>query len=530
MKDNSKIFQKACLELEEEYKKQTNALFLDSLTGLFNHGFFQISLDREIERSLRYGSPFTLAIIDIDSFSIYNKRYGPLKGDRALKEIAKLIKKNIRRSDLAARYSADIFTVILIKCDHKSFLSAVEKIRESVERLSDGILTVSIGLVAFPEDATNKENLFKKAQEALLQAKIEGKNRIKFFEKEKRLLVDQKSTILVVDDQPSNTELLEELLVPLNYVVLRSSRGESALSYINKINVDLVLLDINMPGMNGYEVCRRLKGSEATRLIPVIMITGLDDRDVKLKGIEAGADDFITKPLNKLELLARIKSLTKAKILNDHLTSIENVLISLANAVEAKDNYTQGHIQRVANIAITLAKKMDLSEKEIEAVRLGGILHDIGKIGIPLEVLNKPGQLNPHEWEVLQTHPDVGYKICLPLKNNLGSALEVIRHHHEKLDGSGYPDGLKGEEISMVARVMAVVDIYDALVTDRPYREGMSKEKAEAILYQEADEGKLDQTVVKCLLEMLRGRERDHVKVNHKYKIFNNLCDDPINL
>jgi len=504
MKDNSKIFQKACLELEEEYKKQTNAVFLDSLTGLFNHGFFQISLEREIERSLRYGAPFTLAIIDIDSFLLYNKRYGPVQGDRILKEIAKLIKKNIRKSDLAARYSTDIFAVILIKCDHQSFVSAVEKIRSAVQEFSDGLLTVSIGVASFPEDATNKESLFQKANEALLQAKIEGKNRVKFFKKEKRLLGDQKATILVVDDEPTNADILVELLVPLNYMVLRASSGENALSYINRVNVDLVLLDINMPGMNGYEVCRRLKGSETTRLIPVIMITGLNDKDVKIKGIEAGVDDFITKPLNKLELLARIKSLTKAKNLNDHLTSIENVLISLANAVEAKDNYTQGHIQRVANMALALATKMGFSEKDLEAIRLGGILHDIGKIAIPLEVLNKPGRLDSQEWKIIQTHPAVGYKICLPLRHNLGSALEVIRHHHEKLDGSGYPDALQGEEISIVARLMAVVDIYDALVTDRPYRKGMSKEKAVTILYQEADEGKLDPAVVKYLTEMLQ--------------------------
>jgi putative two-component system response regulator len=146
---------------------------------------------------------------------------------------------------------------------------------------------------------------------------------------------------------------------------------------------------------------------------------------------------------------------------------------------------------------------MGLSEKEMEALRYGGVLHDIGKIAVPGEILNKPGPLSAEEWIVMKTHPVAGYNICLPLKKNLGYALEVIRHHHEKLDGSGYPDGLKDEEISPAARIMAVVDIYDALVTDRPYREGMSSEKAVEILKQEAHDEKLDKKVVEHLIEIV---------------------------
>jgi putative two-component system response regulator len=246
-----------------------------------------------------------------------------------------------------------------------------------------------------------------------------------------------------------------------------------------------------------------LKASEATRLIPVVLLTDLDDRESKIKGIESDADDFITKPPNKMELLARTKSLIKLKRLNDKLASIENVLFSLAKTVEAKDEYTQGHVERVSKLAIALGKKMGLSEREMEALRYGGILHDIGKIGIPGDILNKPGPLNDGEWEVMKNHPVAGYNICLPLKKNLGAALEVIRHHHEKLDGSGYPDGIKNEEISTAARIMAVVDIYDALVTDRPYRKGMPLEKAVEILKQEASNQKLDPAVVKYLIEFV---------------------------
>ena len=293
------------------------------------------------------------------------------------------------------------------------------------------------------------------------------------------------------------------MLIQQELTPVKAFNGADALHMLTKTEVDVVLLDIMMPGIDGYEVCRRIKGNPATRMIPVVLVTALDDMDSKIKGIEAGADDFITKPVNKLELLARTKSLINVKKLNSSLTSIENVLFSLAITVEAKDAYTQGHIERVANVAVMLGRKMGLSPADAEALRFGGTLHDIGKIGVPHEVLNKPGPLDDDEWDVMKSHSDTGYRICSPLKKSLGSALDIIRHHHEKLDGTGYPDGLKGDEVSMVARVMAVADIYDALITDRPYRKGMPKEKAFGILGKEAEEGKLDSDVVNCLLEFV---------------------------
>jgi len=189
--------------------------------------------------------------------------------------------------------------------------------------------------------------------------------------------------------------------------------------------------------------------------------------------------------------------------LNKNLVSVENALFSLASAVEAKDNYTLGHTQRVANLAVALGKRLRLGEKEVFALRLGGILHDVGKIGIAEEILNKPGKLEKHEWEIMKSHPEIGYRICLPLKSTLGIALDVVRHHHEKLDGSSYPDGLKGDQISLEARIMCVVDIYDALVTERPYRGAMPKQKAIDILQEEVELGKLDGTVVNELKDLV---------------------------
>jgi putative two-component system response regulator len=280
------------------------------------------------------------------------------------------------------------------------------------------------------------------------------------------------------------------------YDVIRASNGEEALSALRQADFDLILSDVMMPCMDGFELCRRIKQDSSMRMTPVIMLTALDDVESKVKAIESGADDFMNKPPNKMELFARIKSLVNLKRIHSKMASIHNVIFSLANTVEAKDGYTQGHIERVSNLSVCLGRRIGLVESEIEALKLGGVLHDIGKIAVPDQILNKAGPLSPDEWEIMKKHTDIGFKICLPLKDNLGMALSVVRHHHEKLDGSGYPDNLIGEQISMVARIMAVVDIYDALTTDRPYRKGMAKTEAVKILEEESQRGKLDASII----------------------------------
>ena len=491
-------------QLKLDYEKETQATHMDSLTGLFNHGFFKIILDREVKRSKRYGMPFTLGFLDIDSFSIYNEQHGPGKGDWVLKEVAGIIRNSIRKSDIAARYYGDVFAVLMIGLDAQSAQIELERIRKSADELIYGRLTISTGLATCPQDALNTAGLLSKAQWALNEAKTKGKNRTCVFSERLKLGIGKKARILVVDDEPLNLKLMAAILKPLNYEIIKAAGGQEALSALNRVEVDLVLLDVMMPGMDGYEVCRILKSNEATRLMPIIMITALDDLDAKVRGIEAGADDFITKPPNRVELMARVKSLLKINFLNRNLTSVENVLIALANAVESKDAYTQGHIFRVSNMAVKLGKSIGLSDHDIDALRIGGILHDIGKIGVPREVLNKPGPLDSEEWEMINGHPVDGYKICLPLKKTLGEALHVIRHHHEKIDGSGYPDGLKGDDISRLARIMTVVDIYDALITERPYRKRMSIESALGAMRKEADDGKLDNNIVEAFIAMIQ--------------------------
>jgi putative two-component system response regulator len=491
------------VNLKTDYENETEASITDGLTGLFNHGFFQLALDSEVKRSRRYGAPFTLALIDIDSFASYNRHYGPAKGDRIIKEIAKIVKNNVREVDIAARYSGDVFAIILTQCKSGEAAGILERIRESVAMLAGEQTTISIGIADYPAASENKEIFVKKAEEALIKAKIKGKNRLTIFKKEKELLNDQAPRILVVDDEPKNIKLLEAFLLPFKYEILKAENGEDALSIIDRTEIDMVLLDVMMPRMDGFEVCRRIKSGENTRMIPVIMVTALDDTEAKVKAIELGADDFVTKPPNRIELQARVKSLIKVKILNNTLTSLESVLFSLANTVEAKDEYTSGHTLRVSELSVQLAKKMAMSKNDINAVKIGGIIHDVGKIGVPKDIINKPGRLSPEEFEIMKTHPYIGYKICMPLKRSLGMVLDIIHYHHEKLDGSGYPIGLTGADIPMGAKVLAVADIYDALTSDRPYRKALPKEKALEILMQEADEGKLDKQIVEHLIDIV---------------------------
>jgi putative two-component system response regulator len=234
------------------------------------------------------------------------------------------------------------------------------------------------------------------------------------------------------------------------------------------------------------------------------MMSAKNQTDQRIQAFEAGAEDILASPPNKRELLARTKSLIHLKRLNGNLTNMENVLYSLANAIEAKDAYTQGHVERVSGLAVAIGRKLKLGPKDLEALKLGGILHDIGKIAVPSQILNKPGPLNEDEWQIMKDHTAKGHQICLPLRKNLGAALSVIRHHHERLDGSGYPDGLSAAEIPTVARIMAVVDYYDALISDRPYHRKMTCEKAFSILGEEVKKRRLDGAIIDCLFGIVR--------------------------
>ncbi len=283
--------------------------------------------------------------------------------------------------------------------------------------------------------------------------------------------------VLVVDDGEMNRALMEAYLADLDVRLRTAEDGMSALAAIEAELPDLVLLDVQMPGIDGYEVCRRIKARPRGRLLPVVMITALDHPKDRVLALEAGADDFMSKPVDRIELVARVRSALRLKALYDDLDSADETIFSLATLVEARDAYTGRHTHRVAETSRHIGEKMGLPERALDSLYRGGIIHDIGKIVVPDAILLKPGPLDSHELAKMRMHPVIGESIVRPLRSGT-NLLPIIRHHHEHWDGGGYPDGLAGRAIPHLARIVAVCDAYDALVTDRPYRKAKSVDEA----------------------------------------------------
>src|SRR5438045_4650472 len=264
---------------------------------------------------------------------------------------------------------------------------------------------------------------------------------------------DHAPVVLVVDDGAANRELIEACLAGVECQVRTAEDGPAALKAVQAAPPDLVLLDVQMPGMDGYEVCRRIKANPASRLLPVVMITSLDQTNDRVRALEAGADDYMTKPVDHVELVARVRPALRLKSVYDSLDSAEQVIFALAAAVEAKDPYTEAHTQRVADAARAIGSRMGLGASDLEALYRGGLIHDIGKIGIPDAILLKPGPLDPAELATMRMHPQIGENIVAPLRTG-ASLLPIIRHHHERFDGTGYPDRLSGAGIPRLARIV----------------------------------------------------------------------------
>ncbi|MFH0882110.1 MAG: HD domain-containing phosphohydrolase [bacterium] len=308
--------------------------------------------------------------------------------------------------------------------------------------------------------------------------------------------------ILIADDDPSTLDLLSEMIKNLGYQPQLATNGEEAIELLRENPPDLVLSDVMMPRMDGFELCKRIKSERSTRLIPVVLLTGLGSTEDRVMGIEAGADDFISKPFHLSELSARVHSLLKLKQFTDDLEHAEEVIFSLALAVEAKDPYTQGHCARLSHYSVVLGHRLGYGEDDLQSFRRGGILHDIGKIGIPENILLKPGPLTADETTIMREHPVKGEDICRPLRS-LHKALPIIRNHHERWDGKGYPDGLSSDEIPFGARIIAAVDYFDALITDRPYRQALPIAEALRMLHEAVNSGHLDLQIVRELSVMI---------------------------
>jgi putative two-component system response regulator len=341
-------------------------------------------------------------------------------------------------------------------------------------------------------------------------------------------MMKDKSVILAVDDLPQNVRLLEAYLIPEGYEIVRAANGEEALAKLISTRIDLVLLDVMMPDIDGFEVTRRIRQDCKTQLLPIILITALRETTDRVKGIEAGCDDFISKPVDKIELLARVKSLLKVKAYNDLMlnyrdeleaevlrrtkelqqasdkikTASLDTIYRLSIASEYRDKDTGIHIKRMSHYSQAIAQHLGLDEKTVEAILYAAPLHDVGKIGIPDRILSKPGKLDPVEFDIMKQHTVIGAKILY------GSDADFIKlggiialNHHEKWDGSGYPNGLKGNMIPIEGRIAAIADVFDALTSKRPYKEPFTLEKS-LVIIRRWSESYFDPNVVDAFFDI----------------------------
>ena len=327
---------------------------------------------------------------------------------------------------------------------------------------------------------------------------------------------ESKSTILIVDDEASGRDTLESILEPEGYTLVMAENGYQAIDKALAIQPDVILLDVMMPGMNGFEVCRRIRSEKQLAEIPILFLTALDDRKSLLSGLEAGADDFISKPFDRFELRARLLGITRLNRfhkLNEERLNLEHANAELRTAYNAtiegwslaldlRDKETAGHSQRVTDLTLKLAEAAGIAQEELVHIRRGALLHDMGKLGIPDAILLKPGKLTEQEWEIMHQHPQIAYDMLYPIEY-LRPALDIPYCHHEKWDGSGYPRKLKGTQIPLSARIFAVVDVWDALTSDRPYRGPMKKEEAREYIKDQSGKH-FEPQVVELFLKIIK--------------------------
>ena len=327
------------------------------------------------------------------------------------------------------------------------------------------------------------------------------------------LIEKEKTSILVVDDVQSNLELMEAVFIKEGFKVHTALNSLVALDIFRKYPIDLALLDVMMPVTDGFELCRNLKEISGKRFFPIILLTALTDRQSKIKGIESGADDFISKPFDPTELIMKIKSLLKLKALNEELDHSENIILTLAVAMESRDPYTKGHSARVSKISADFVAFLSLPEHDRKEMKKAGILHDIGKICLSESLLRKPGSLTKEEVEMIKTHTVLGEELCKPLFS-MRKILPAIRHHHERWDGTGFPDGLAGQDIPVMARILAIIDSFDAMVSVRPYRDRRSVSVALETIESEQYSGQWDSELVGYFLEMMYPLTKKDHRVN----------------
>jgi putative two-component system response regulator len=313
--------------------------------------------------------------------------------------------------------------------------------------------------------------------------------------------------VLVVDDEPAISKLFARILSSEGYAVETASDSDSVQDLIERQPPDVILLDVLLQEADGFAICKRLKDDASTRLIPVILVTGLNDPESRINGRRAGADDYLTKPVDRQELIARVATAARLKRYTDDLDSAASIVMTLAVMIEARDGFTEGHCHRMANYATAIGRALGLNSTDLQTLHRGGFLHDIGMLAIPPSVLLKQGPLEPHEYERVKSHTVVGDELCGNLRS-LQAVRPIVRHHHERRDGSGYPDGLSGGQIPLLAEIVSVVDTYDAVTHSRPYQRTQSPEEAIALLRTEVDQGLRETAIVEALARIVSVDER----------------------
>ncbi len=515
----------------------------DELTEIANRRAFHYELNRRIIEWNRQRTPLSLLLIDLDFFKQVNDRYGHPVGDRVLRAIAHQIDNCVREMDLVARFGGEEFAVILPSTRPDESRLTAERIRDSIAsktwQVDDQAIrvTVSIG-VATAMNGDDAATLIRRTDTALYSSKQQGRNRTCYHDGAQCKLVTQNdaindtqtdsnyfvevdastknASIYIVDDEPSTLLMVKKLLNDAGYTrVTTEEKSVRAFKTILKETPDLVLLDIRMPEVNGLEILQSVRHNEKTKHVPIVFLTSSTETEIKVKALELGCTDFLQKPVNASELIARVHNSLLAKAHLDQMEDYSNQLEHevrlrtaelfasrreaiqcLARAAEIRDDETGQHVFRVGRYAAIIAQELGFSNERIVWLEHAAQLHDVGKIGIPDEILRKPSRLSADEFEIMQDHCRVGSRIIrdmgdedsLVIRNhaNMGASIfddcnspimrmaaVVAETHHEKWDGSGYPNGLKGEDIPIEGRITAVADVFDALSTKRHYKDAM---------------------------------------------------------
>ena len=466
---------------------------VDGLTGLPNHRTFQQALNDVCRKALgKNGRPFCVAMVDVDHFKIYNDSHGHREGDAVLRKISKTMTSGLRQGDLAARYGGEEFAMIFLGADKQAAFIAADRVRRTIAEQSfrKGAVTVSMGVAEFPLDATTPADLIERADKALYHAKSTGRNRVFAWGTISADLPGESDegrerTVLVVEQaEEACSGLITQTLSSDSCVVQVAGSMAEAAELLKTRVFDIALVSIDaLPDRN----TRSLRTLAAIQHMPIVLLTGDLPPQESREALRRGATDILLKPYNPAELPVVIERnlerqrLELQRLMQNSTGIMLEAIEALVAAIDAKDHHTGGHSQGVAVLSMALCDELNISHEERYALELSAKLHDIGKLALPDSALNKQSPLTEEEWQAMREHPAIGAKIVGAI-SGLSYVSTIIRHHHERLDGTGYPDGLSGEAIPYLSRIIAVADAYEAMTSERAHRSGLTPELAVAEL------------------------------------------------